>query len=61
MTRQKDIVPKDFDVNFLRFEDTAEEEATGNCCPNCGYPTVIECGFEVCYRCGWAKDEDEGI
>ena len=48
-------------MNFLRFEDTAEEEATGNCCPNCGYPTVIECGFEVCYRCGWAKDEDEGI
>ena len=52
MTRGK--CNNDFDVNFIRFEDTAlEEELTENNCPRCGYPIVIEAGLELCYRCGW--------
>ena len=36
-----------------------DEEITGNNCPVCGYPTVREYGLEVCYHCGWSKDEEE--
>lgn len=42
-------------------EDDDDEEITGNNCPVCGYPTVRECGLEVCYHCGWSEgDEPEG-
>lgn len=34
-----------------------KEQLTGNNCPRCGYPTVIEYGLEVCYGCGWSKEE----
>ena len=34
-----------------------DEHLTGNNCPRCGYPTVIEYGLEVCYHCGWSKEE----
>ena len=33
------------------------EELAGYNCPLCGYPIVIEMGLEVCYHCGWNKDE----
>lgn len=47
--------------NFIRFEDTGEEELTGENCPICGYPIVVEDGLELCYRCGWYRgmEEDE--
>ena len=35
-----------------------EEELTGENCPVCGYPIVLEHGLEVCYCCGWSKDDD---
>lgn len=31
------------------------ESLTGENCPVCGYPIVIEEGLEVCYGCGWYK------
>lgn len=38
-----------------------DEHPTGNNCPVCGYPTVLEYGLEVCYKCGWSEgDEPEG-
>ena len=37
-----------------------DEELTGENCPVCGYPIVLEHGLEVCYYCGWSKD-DEGV
>lgn len=38
-----------------------KEQITGNQCPICGYPTVLEYGLEVCYKCGWSEgDEPEG-
>jgi uncharacterized Zn finger protein (UPF0148 family) len=36
-------------------DDTTEEQLSGDNCPICGYPIVIEQGLEVCYRCGWYK------
>lgn len=36
------------------FED--EEILTGDNCPICGYPIVLEHGLEVCYSCGWSGD-----
>ena len=33
------------------FEDE-EERLAGYNCPMCGYPVVIECGLELCFRCG---------
>lgn len=35
------------------------EELAGYNCPRCGYPVVIEMGLELCYSCGWSKDEEE--
>ncbi len=35
-----------------------DEVLTGLTCPKCGYPTVEEFGLEVCYHCGWSKDEE---
>ena len=49
-----------FDIDFIRFEDTAlDEELTGENCPQCGYPIVIEEGLELCYRCGWYRGMEE--
>lgn len=36
-----------------------DEQLTGYNCPVCGYPIVIEMGLEVCYNCGWTKDDIE--
>lgn len=36
-----------------------EEQLAGYGCPECGYPIVIESGLEVCYHCGWSKEEKE--
>lgn len=38
-----------------------DEQLTGENCPICGYPTVLEYGLEVCYKCGWSKDDEEDI
>lgn len=35
--------------------DEFDEELSGDNCPICGYPIVIEQGLEVCYRCGWFR------
>ena len=35
-----------------------DEQLAGYNCPNCGYPVVIEMGLEVCYKCGWSKDDE---
>ena len=38
------------------FTTTDDDEIlTGDDCPVCGYPIVLEQGLEVCYRCGWYK------
>jgi len=36
-----------------------DEELAGYSCPRCGYPVVLEGEWELCYRCGWSKDEEE--
>lgn len=36
-----------------------DEELAGYNCPRCGYPVVIEMGLELCYSCGWSKDDEE--
>lgn len=36
-----------------------DEQLTGDNCPVCGYPIVVEMGLEVCYNCGWTKDDME--
>lgn len=41
-----------------------EEQPTGDNCPVCGYPIVLEEGLEVCYGCGWYRgmeDNDTNI
>ena len=38
-----------------------EEELAGYNCPRCGYPVVVEMDFELCYHCGWSKDEEENM
>lgn len=49
----------DLDLEFIRFEDTGlDEEITGDTCPVCGYPIVLEYGLEVCYCCGWSRDDE---
>ena len=42
--------------NFIDEEDY--EQLAGFNCPCCGYPIVIEMGLEVCYRCGWSKEDE---
>lgn len=34
-----------------------DEELAGYNCPECGYPIVFEGDFELCYKCGWTKEE----
>ena len=45
------------DIKQNQQEDN--EELAGYNCPRCGYPVVIEMGLELCYGCGWSKDEEE--
>ena len=45
------------DIKQNQQED--DEELAGYNCPRCGYPVVIEMGFELCSGCGWSKDEEE--
>lgn len=40
-------------------QNEKDEELAGYNCPRCGYPVVIEMGLELCYSCGWSKDEEE--
>lgn len=35
------------------------ESLTGENCPVCGYPLVIEEGLTVCYQCGWYEGMEE--
>lgn len=44
-------------IGIDNFNDE-DEQLTGENCPICGYPTVLEYGLEVCYKCGWSKDEE---
>ena len=37
--------------------DRDDEQLAGYNCPRCGYPVVIEMGLELCYKCGWNRDE----
>lgn len=39
--------------------DTDDEILSGDNCPICGYPIVIESDMEVCYRCGWFKEDEK--
>lgn len=55
MTKQR--LQTDIAENNFIDED---ELLAGFNCPHCGYPIVIEMGLEVCYRCGWSK-EDENV
>lgn len=48
----------DIKENQVINEENYEEEAGYNC-PRCGYPIVLEGEWELCYRCGWSKDEEE--
>jgi len=41
-----------------QINDEDDEQLAGYNCPVCGYPIVIESGLEVCYRCGWSKDDE---
>lgn len=41
----------------INFND--EEELAGYDCPICGFPVAIEMGLELCYHCGWAKNDEE--
>ena len=36
------------------------ESLTGDSCPICGYPIVLEEDLEVCYACGWYRGCEEG-
>lgn len=38
-----------------------DEKLTGDVCPVCGYPIVLEYGLEVCYRCGWSREDEINI
>lgn len=33
------------------------ENNTDDFCPICGNPIVYEQGLEVCYYCGWSKED----
>lgn len=41
------------------YDNDGEEQLAGYNCPHCGYPMVIEEGLTVCYKCGYAPEEDE--
>ena len=36
-----------------------DEQLTGDNCPLCGFPIVLEDGLEVCYRCGWYRGMED--
>jgi uncharacterized Zn finger protein (UPF0148 family) len=46
------------DINKNQIADE-NEQLTGDNCPVCGYPIVLEFGLEVCYGCGWFKDDEQ--
>lgn len=50
-----DSYQKHIDAQFIDEDEIFTDET----CPRCGYPIVIEAGLEVCYKCGWSKDEEE--
>ncbi len=47
------------DIKENQHQDEYDEELAGYNCPRCGYPVVIEMDLELCYHCGWSKDEEE--
>lgn len=47
------------DIKENQCQNEDDEELAGYNCPRCGYPVVIEMGLELCYSCGWSKDEEE--
>lgn len=53
--------PMDSYQRFIdsQFLEDIEEELTEEPCPVCGYPIVLEEGLEVCYCCGWFKEDKE--
>lgn len=54
MTRKKKIENTDQDIFY-----DIHESLTGDTCPVCGYPIVLEEGLEVCYGCGWYRGCEE--
>lgn len=46
------------DIKENQFQDE-DEQLAGYNCPRCGYPVVIEMGLDVCYSCGWSKDDEQ--
>jgi hypothetical protein len=43
----------------LQADIDGNEELTGDNCPVCGYPIVLEDDLEVCYQCGWFKEDEK--
>lgn len=56
---EADIAENQDCENELNSSAPTDEELAGYNCPRCGYPVAIEMGFELCYCCGWSKDEEE--
>lgn len=40
-------------------DEDDKEILTGHFCPDCGYPLVLEYGLEVCYHCGFSREESD--
>ena len=56
--------PKEEERAGVRYEQQdifydIHESLTGENCPVCGYPIVLEEGLEVCYKCGWYKGQED--
>lgn len=49
-------VKQEQSVSTMTNED---EQLTGDNCPSCGYPLVLEFGLEVCYNCGWSNERKD--
>ena len=47
----------EYQKNIDRLFEDEDERLAGYPCPVCGYPVVVEYGLDVCYRCGWFKEE----
>ena len=56
MTNTSFPLLKELGEGRVRFDNEDDEQLTGDNCPVCGYPIVIEEGLEVCYCCGWSKE-----
>lgn len=46
------------DIKKPLTDNEDDEILTDDNCPICGYPIVLEYGLEVCYSCGWAKEDE---